>query len=672
MKQAAIALAALAACVFVGLGVVGLLPGRRSRRDLARLAPPIGLCLWTCCAVVASLMPGGQTRLVGAVVLLLTLGSIGVLRLLRLGDLACAAKGAIPASMAGATVCLIYLVPWLFSSSLEGALHFTSNHDAFHFGAGAQWLLEHPASQMPATAAEPGASVDGPAYQPAAATLAIPLRFGFEAIFASILAVAKTSAYVAWPSVSALSGGLVASAATGLALTWGGRRWISVIAGIVVGTAPMTMFQVANQNGASLMGAAAALIVLALWWKHMGPGRAPQQAGPLVVIGLALAGLITIYWEIIPVLVVPMLLVVVAGLANGWRQVVTRLSIVTVATVVFGLVGISVAARSVSQVASVNDPRFQSPFSGQPLLHQFAWVLGETPYLGQDQPVTPSGLQLAIASLALIVAIVGLAAAAAAPKGALIVGGVLVSLAGGWFYWGLLSPNPYTQRRFVEFAAIIAVALASAGWATLPGLIRRHATATATGRIITGASPTDEDESSQPAPDYPLSRSRPKASGPVRWIASAVASSVLIVACVSYAGQAVRMQTIYPTRGSEVRYATVAQVLDHTPGPILVSVNSPLDQAWVALALADRPDAEFLTPCACLIGVTNRPYVAGGRPAFLLVDARSTKVSGDVTRIWSNGHLSLLRVGPGRVTVSSQDSDGQPVSVRYPRIRFET
>ncbi|MDP3971375.1 MAG: hypothetical protein Q8P61_00490 [Candidatus Nanopelagicales bacterium] len=647
----ALALGALAACFAFGLGVIGIFSAGRRPISTAWHAVPLGLAAWVCVVMYASLLPWGRVSLLAGLIVLGAVGAVGIVRLARRNLLLYAVRMALPTVLVAAAVSIMYLVPWLTDGSLAGALHFTSNHDAFHFGSGATWLLDHPATDVPRVGEHFDSGADSPAFSPAAGTFGKPLRFGFEAVFSSLLAVTGQSAYVAWPAVAAISAGLVGASGTGLALAITRRVLPSVCAGIAVGAAPMVVIQVANQNGASTMGIALALVFLTLWWQFLVTANDSQpRYASLALTGLALGATIAVYWEVLPSILIALILSGAwAGMHLGLRQAVIRLAVVIASCAVFAAYPLYVAARSLSTVGGAN-PVFRSPFIDEPASNYASWLLGTAHYGGPDASIPPVGWQLWLGLSFLLILTVGLGSVARVRGMAPIAGGLVVSLLGGWWWWGMHNPNPYTQRRFIECAAVLVIAAGAAGWARLATSVRGMAPEP-------GDSPGLHGENG-----HSVAARTPR-------IRAIVATVVLVSGASWYSAEAVTMQDAYPARGREQNYADTKALLERAPGPILVSVHDLLDQAWVALNLADRPNTQYLTPCSCLIGRTMQPYLSSARPASILIDTRHGTASGDIKLIARQADIKLLLVGSGAVRVRAQNPTGQTVEVAYPGLR---
>ncbi len=118
-------------------------------------------------------------------------------------------------------------------------------------------------------------------------------------------------------------------------------------------------------------------------------------------------------------------------------------------------------------------------------------------------------------------------------------------------------------------------------------------------------------------------------------------------------------------RGYSRDYEATAKFLEEHPGGLLVAAPALLDQAWLGLALAERPNTQFLVPCSCLVGVTMEPYLDGTRPDWVLIE-KGGRVKGDVELVGQSGKLVLYKAGTGAFSVESRTLFGGSKSVNYP------
>ncbi len=668
MSQLALATAIVLFCWFVGVGLLGI-SSRLDKTIPKGLAPVLGAAVWMLVAQFARLFPGGSLPLIMTVIAIAVGAAVILVRLARLGRLAELLQGTLPALFATLIVALLFVFPWIVEPSLAGVLHFTNNHDASHFSSGAQWLLDHSSFDVPSVTAEPTPDSAGPAYLPAMKTLTFPLRNGFETLFASVLAVTKLSAYSAWPAVIAAFSSLIAAAGTSFAQAAKSGRLLGALAGILIALSPMAIFQLANQNGASLAGIAFALTVLLLWWQVLGSPDRTWRWFPLIVTGISCAAFVSMYWEGFPAIWLSLGFAVIAYLRPvGWRLLARRLCVIGLVALVTGFTGFMITARSAAKVGGSNAAGRKSPFADNPITSGLSWIFGTARYRGGDVAPPPGELAVKLALLALVVAFVGLAVTALVPRLFPIAFGTLACLVLGWWWWGVASYNGYTHRRFIEFSAVLVFAVVVIGWAALPGVAARRAAGAAAND--NAVAPTEFSgaaiEMDNAVDDSAILDDRPSKS-PLRSSVVVALSSVVIAVGLVVALVNMRTTLDYRSaRGAANNYERTADMLASHPGPLLVAAPNLLDQAWVGLAVANRPGTQFLVPCKCLIGVSDEPYLDGTRPEWVLIQNGVGTVTGDVEQVGESDKLVLYKVGSGRVVVESPNLQGEIKRVAYP------
>ena len=82
-----------------------------------------------------------------------------------------------------------------------------------------------------------------------------------------------------------------------------------------------------------------------------------------------------------------------------------------------------------------------------------------------------------------------------------------------------------------------------------------------------------------------------------------------------------------------------------------------VNQAWIGLAVADRPNTQFLVPCSCLVGATNESYLDGQRPKWILLETDAGTVTGDAQVVAAQSGL-FYEVGRGLVSVEAKNRLG--------------
>lgn len=649
MNQLLVGIGIMFVVWFVGTGVLGC--SRRLTAAVPRsLAVVVGAAVLVLALEVTRLFPGSAWPLLMSPVLALcATGSVWFV-LHRRGELTTLLGDSVPGLVAALVVTGFFVLPWIVDPSLAGVLHFTSNHDAYHYSSGAQWMLDHSSLDVPKITSTPQPDSDGPAYSSAMQTLAIPLRDGFELLFASTLAATGKSTYAIWPGVAAGMGGLIACAATALAQVARGGKVLSTVAGISVALTALVSFQIANQNAASMFGIAIALAVVVLWITVIGDeDQNWSWAGPTIA-GLCLAGLISVYWEGLPSIALILVLVPLASLRRaGFRIAFARAAGAVAVALVAGLVGVWIAIRSASQLSSVNPAGARSPFTDNPFSSGVAWLTGAARYRGPDLPITPTAGAIWLGMFLAFLLLLGLLVALFVPQLWPAPVGAIVALALGWWWWSATS-NAYTHRRFVEFAGVVVVAIATAGWVAIPELWSRRR-----GRQSKASAGQSESETT-----------RSEMGG--SWAMPAVAASLVFLAVSMVVSTAASARVLNPqqARGISANFDEVSALVAQRSGNVLVVAPELLNQAWLGLALADRPDTQFLLPCRCLVGDTDQPYLNGQRPKWILLEVGAGSVNGDANLVATSGGIALYEVGPGRVVVSGVDRNGETRSVVYP------
>ncbi|MGB3676539.1 MAG: hypothetical protein WA988_19075, partial [Candidatus Nanopelagicales bacterium] len=137
--------------------------------------------------------------------------------------------------------------------------------------------------------------------------------------------------------------------------------------------------------------------------------------------------------------------------------------------------------------------------------------------------------------------------------------------------------------------------------------------------------------------------------------------------CVSTMATA-RVLDYKQARGYGTDYSEVAALLSARDGDLLVVAPSLVNQAWIGLAVADRPGTQFLVPCACIVGATMEPYIDDQRPDWILLERKAGSVEGDARVVARSGSLQLYEVGRGRVVVTAQNLQGETETVIYPKL----
>lgn len=675
MTQLAVAIGLTIVFWFVGTGILGY-----SKTALVRvppaLAPVLGASVLVLVAEFTRLLPGRAWPLLLALGIAILCAAACWLRRLRSGDLLDLVKSTLPGFAAALFVSAFFVFPWIVDGSLAGVLHFTSNHDAYHFSSGAQWLLNHSSLDTPSITATPGVDSDAPQYLPAMQTLTIPLRDGLELLLATTIAATKLSVYAAWPGLAAAMGGLIAAAVTGIAESAKGGRILSTLVGASAATSSMAVFQIANQNGASMLGIALAMSILLLWWQVVGDPDRTWRWAPLVVIGVVCAAFISSYWEGLPGIWIAIGVSTLVYIRPvGLWLLIRRLATVGISTLVVGFIGITIAFRSVALVGTVNDPRFRSPFMDGPLTSGLSWIVGSAPYIGPDGVVTPDSSALGFTFLALVICAIGIALCCFVPRLWPIAVGTVACLVFGWWWWGSVSSNGYAHRRFIEFAAVGLVAFVLVGWAAFPAIhakLRRvepitvppsaaPASIESVVSVAQVAEPTNAEQNRNTAP--PSLQTRNTWSPAVFSVSLLVVLGALMVSLIG-ASHALDYRD---ARGYGRNYDEVAQFVAAHPGNLLVATADPLDQVWLGLAVSDRPNTQFLVPCSCLVGLTMEPYIDEGiRPEWILTQKKSGKVTGDASLVGTSGRLALYKVGSGAVVVEAPNLQGQTKRLAIP------
>ena len=301
----------LLALTGIGFVFTVLLP-HRCRAVLLPALPAVGLLSSVVFLHATGLVVDGRTG--GRLLVLVTLmGAIGVavfdrdrLRTSRRSLMHLAAG-----LLLGVVPVLLALQP-AFRIDDATVVHPTDNHDSYFYVASANWLADHTALDRPTIGDRPASSPDAPSDYIGLVTVDRGLRLGEPMLHAAFASVSGRSVETFWFEVTAGWLALLPGSAIALALALGRRWWEGAGAGAGAAISAYAVYQVANQNGPSLLAVAVIPLVLAT---IAAAGRSGPRgvSGEIVLAAGALAAFVGLYPELLTLVAVPVVALVLAG-----------------------------------------------------------------------------------------------------------------------------------------------------------------------------------------------------------------------------------------------------------------------------------------------------------------------------------------------------------------------
>jgi len=354
------------------------------------------------------------------------------------------ACGAVPAFFA--------LAPSL-STGDSGVIQPSPNNDAYYYVTVADWLQDHPATDVPDIEATPEEGGDPPSYTAAKAQLTQHLRIGQELTHAAVSTVLGVSPEETWYPLTALWVLLMPAAGVAAARFLRFHLVTGLLLGTAVSLSSLVFFQLAAQNSDSLLGIA--LVFLALGGVVRAVGRDPLA--PPWLAGLSLTALVGTYTEFVP-LIAPALVVavLVRPRSDALRALRAAVPVLLFAVLCAPLVWVR-AVRSLLFLGQIQSDNLPTAFAGAPLPAIVARFFGLTSIESEDAPVL----------LLLLVAVFVLTG----------VGAALALSGRRWFFATLLGvglflsiymttvrERPYTQQRIVQLLLPLVLLVVAVGW----------------------------------------------------------------------------------------------------------------------------------------------------------------------------------------------------------------
>jgi hypothetical protein len=330
----------------------------------------------------------------------------------------------------------------------------TSGDDAYSFITVSDWLLQHPATDVPSPADA------APVWGYTRIHLTTGLRVGEELDQAAIADADHTNPEQTWYTVSALWLALLPGACAAAAATLGLRREIGLAGGFVASMSGVLAFEVFNANSAGMLGIATVPIALTLFAAYVDRGRtsAPEQRPPLWLAAGAVAALAGSYAEYLPVIGLGMVAFV---LVRSPRTLLAPLRAAVFLTIVAAVIAPFVwydAVRSLVLNTAGASSTQPSAFLGPALT-----VLAH--FTGTRGVGTPQGSLYALPLAGMIA--LGLVAAMAISPARRLIACVTASIALTVILLSTVRYFPYGQDRAIEISLALVLLFSAIGWTSL-------------------------------------------------------------------------------------------------------------------------------------------------------------------------------------------------------------
>ncbi len=497
----------------------------------------------------------------------------------------------------------------------------SANNDAFYYVAIADWLSEHPATDVPLVSPSPAVSPTPPSYFPARSQLVAHLRIGQELVQAGVDVVIDHPAVDTWYPLTSLWILLLPTAGYGVAVALRIRRWAGVGAGLATSISAVTILQLANQNSDALFGVlvmpfAAAAVVSSL-------GAKPPV--PRWLAAIALVAAVGSYTEYLP-LVGPAL--VVALLIRPPRSLLAALKRLPLLLAVAAVAGPFIwydAVRSLIYLGGVANgvSVFDGVGSGA-ILNRFLGTNGVTaPFTAE--PMTP--VLVAVLAVGVLAALV-----ASRRRPYLLVLAVWPPLLAYYLVELAARHSGYTQQRVVGLYVPLLMFVTAYGYDRLADVVAR------------------------------FTAERPDA---LRRGLQGVVAAVAVLGLLAFglvnarADRRQQLTAVALRRHVDPSFSDAASWVRELGGPdgrdVDVLVAEFFDQLWLTDALRREEDTQYPILYTSYMGCNS--YWSKSVRRYLLVD-RSTFVDADQALVVrSNPRFELLDLSKGPLVAVQQGDE---------------
>lgn len=604
-------------------GWVFLSPLEKSRRDaLLPTAPLFGLVV---CVVVLHGTTVVMSVRVGCGVVAAVLALIAAVawrRDPRWWRPSVSALGALAATVG----CALLPAVWVLGPSLavgdSEVLQLSPNNDAFYYVTVADWLQDHPATDLPEIAGSPDGGGVPPSYASARAQLSLNLRIGQELTHAALATVMGVDVEDSWYPLTALWVLLLPAAGVAAARFFALQFPTGLILGTMTAVAAPVVVQLASQNSDSLMGTA--LVPLAL-----GSVVTALEHDPLVpraVAGLCLAALVGTYTEYLP-LVAPALVVLVLMRRPSEIPAAVRSSMVLLlaAVVAAPLIWLR-AVRSLLFLGSISSDSFPTSYAGAPM----TLIVGR--FLGAAGPGDAT-VSAWLVALLVAYALTGLVAAFVLGEHRtflLVLVGTGLALS---VYLVTVRDRPYSQQRAVQLLLPLVLVVAAIGWDRAWSVVRTRRLDNAAGRR----------------------RDRPATSVGARLLtAGALGGAAVFLVSNSLVAHSLHLPAVARDRHVGDEFDQAAQWVRSYDGPsgaqTSVVVGDFFSQLWISDRLRGSSGVSYPTLHPSYQGQSS--YWDREPRRWLLTDSTALQRVGRDVVVASNDRFALLDLSRGRAVVA--------------------
>ncbi len=339
----------------------------------------------------------------------------------------------------------------------------TNNHDAFFYVGAAEWSIEHPITSSPDLGPGPEVSRDGPADASAMLTADRQLRIGDILLSAGAGTLSGQPVRAFW--MFQVAGWLLFAPASAFAAAHLFARrepddgsdhhpWVlGAVGGLVLSSSSLVVWQVHNQNSASVLGLVLAPLAIAAVWRQL---CHDEDRSPLLLAAVALAALIGTYGEYTPILAAVFGFVLLGRSPRRWPAAFGRAAIIGLATIAVAPLAFYRLVRVLFFLNGLDSDRF-SAYGNDDVWLLFGRLTGVA---WPAEGVTSRFATAAVVALLLI----GIGAALTVHPGRVAWAGLAVGCGFTlWYAMGVLN-NDYSHQRTVEIVQPLALLVATFGW----------------------------------------------------------------------------------------------------------------------------------------------------------------------------------------------------------------